>query len=145
MAGTQYHGDRTVAETFAALNENAHSVLVDVRSEAEWVHVGIPQVPGNEDRILFHEWKAFGAEAPHQEFGATLSSIFVKKGLDQNADIYFLCRSGVRSQSAAIVMTALGYRHCLNVVDGFEGPLDAAGHRGFVSGWKAQGLPWVQT
>jgi adenylosuccinate synthase len=34
--------------------------------------------------------------------------------------------------------------HAFNVADGFEGPVDAEGHRGTVAGWKAEGLPWRQ-
>jgi rhodanese-related sulfurtransferase len=56
----------------------------------------------------------------------------------------FLCRSGVRSRDAAIAMTAAGFKACYNVASGFEGDKDAAGHRGTVSGWKVDGLPWMQ-
>ena len=37
-----------------------------------------------------------------------------------------------------------GFPHVFNVATGFEGPMDAEGHRGTVSGWKADGLPWKQ-
>jgi hypothetical protein len=30
------------------------------------------------------------------------------------------------------------------VLEGFEGPLDDAHHRGTVSGWRMEGLPWEQ-
>jgi hypothetical protein len=30
------------------------------------------------------------------------------------------------------------------VADGFEGPVDGAGHRGSAAGWKASGLAWRQ-
>ncbi|MEO1283044.1 MAG: rhodanese-like domain-containing protein, partial [Pseudomonadota bacterium] len=36
------------------------------------------------------------------------------------------------------------HANCVNVADGFEGPLDPARHRGTVAGWKKIGLPWVQ-
>ena len=54
-------------------------------------------------------------------------------------------RSGARSAAAAKAMTAAGYSTCLNVADGFEGPLDAQAKRGSAGGWKAAGLPWRQT
>jgi len=41
-------------------------------------------------------------------------------------------------------MTALGYKHCYNIAEGFEGDKDDAGHRGTIGGWKVHGLPWVQ-
>jgi len=64
---------------------------------------------------------------------------------DKDAPLLFLCRSGARSAAAAKAMTAAGYSTCLNVADGFEGPLDANGKRGSAAGWKATGLPWRQT
>ena len=45
---------------------------------------------------------------------------------------------------AAEAMAAAGYRHCLNVAEGFEGPMDADRHRGQIAGWKFEGLDWVQ-
>ena len=64
---------------------------------------------------------------------------------DKAAPLLFLCRSGVRSAAAAKAMTAAGYATCLNVSDGFEGPLDGDARRGTSRGWKASGLPWRQT
>ena len=45
---------------------------------------------------------------------------------------------------AAQAAQAAGFPHAFNVADGFEGPVDAACHRGTVAGWKAEGLPWRQ-
>ena len=44
---------------------------------------------------------------------------------------------------AAEAATAAGIGPSYNVLDGFEGGLDAEGHRGAV-GWRALGLPWRQ-
>ncbi|MDJ0930903.1 rhodanese-like domain-containing protein [Breoghania sp.] len=63
----------------------------------------------------------------------------------QDEPIYFLCRSGVRSRAAAIVMTEAGYKNYFNVANSFEGPLDEHCHRGTLGGWKHQGLPWRQS
>jgi rhodanese-related sulfurtransferase len=65
-------------------------------------------------------------------------------GSDRNAPVYFICRSGARSRSAAQALTAAGYTRCYNVAGGFEGDVDAQGHRGRTNGWKASDLPWVQ-
>ena len=91
------------------------------------------------------EWQSFPPSGPNLEFADAVSSVLAKKGLDQSASIYFLCRSGARSQAAAIALTQAGYTNCFNISDGFEGPLDADGHRGTQSGWKAAGLPWTQS
>ena len=59
-----------------------------------------------------------------------------------DAPLVFVCRSGVRSVAAARAATAAGLGPSFNVLDGFEGELDADGHRG--PGWRADGLPWRQ-
>ena len=42
-------------------------------------------------------------------------------------------------------MTAEGYARCYNVAGGFEGDRNGDGHRGSSNGWKAAGLPWLQS
>ena len=54
-----------------------------------------------------------------------------------------LCRSGVRSVSAAKRATELGIE-AYNILEGFEGDADADGHRGRKGGWRLRGLPWKQ-
>ena len=58
--------------------------------------------------------------------------------------VIFLCRSGNRSIPAAEAATAAGIAPSYNMLEGFEGQLDADGHRG-VTGWRAEGLPWKQS
>jgi len=67
-----------------------------------------------------------------------------KTGYRPGAPLFFLCRSGARSRAAAIALTEAGYGPCFNIKDGFEGALDTKRHRGAL-GWKAAGLPWLQT
>ena len=66
-------------------------------------------------------------------------------GLPKDAEILCICRSGARSASAASALTQAGYTNAWNVAEGFEGDKDASGHRGSIGGWKAAGLPWVQS
>lgn len=139
-----YAGDRSVTEVFDSLKADGSAILVDVRTNAEWTFVGIPDLSKLEKEVILAEWQGFPSNGPHEGFASQLSDALTQKGLDQNAAIFFLCRSGVRSKAAAIAMTALGYKNCYNVAGGFEGGHDAEGHRGSVSGWKAQGLPWSQ-
>jgi rhodanese-related sulfurtransferase len=78
---------------------------------------------------------------PNPEFVAALSAALP----DKEAPLLFICRSGARSAAAAKAMSAAGYSTCLNVAEGFEGPLDGSAKRGTAGGWKAAGLPWRQT
>jgi rhodanese-related sulfurtransferase len=45
---------------------------------------------------------------------------------------------------AAEVATKAGFTKVFNVLEGFEGEIDAQQHRGGSDGWRFQGLPWVQ-
>ena len=38
-----------------------------------------------------------------------------------------------------------GFGEVINVLEGFEGSLDEAHHRGEINGWRKEGLPWEQT
>jgi rhodanese-related sulfurtransferase len=126
-----YAGAVTPAEAHALVQSGAR--LVDVRTRAEWEWVG--QVPGAV-RIEWNTWPGGRNAAFPDELKAALP--------DTEAPVLFLCRSGGRSHSAATVAAQLGYRRALNVLEGFEGDKDAAGHRGSVGGWKKAGLPWSQ-
>lgn len=140
-----YAGDVTAQEAFNELSSQPDTVLVDVRTQAEWAFVGLPDLRPIGKEAVLAEWQSFPSAGPNPDFAAAVSDLLVKKGLDQTAPIYFLCRSGARSRSAAIAMTQAGHSRCFNISDGFEGPLDADGHRGTQSGWKAAGLPWIQS
>ncbi len=135
-----YAGDRNPSEAWEVLRSDPSANLVDVRSEAEWAFVGIPDLTpiGKETQLL--AWQHFPTTQVNQDFVAQLTA----KVPDKEAPLFFLCRSGQRSQSAAITATAAGYRECYNVAEGFEGGHDAEGHRGRVNGWKVRDLPWCQ-
>ena len=52
----------------------------------------------------------------------------------------FLCRSGVRSDGAARLAAGAGYSNCYNILEGFEGGIDArTGRRGTLGGWRLAG------
>lgn len=135
-----YAGDVDPTEAWKRLSEDERAKLVDVRSQAEWSFVGVPDLSGAGKRPLFLQWQVYPAMAQNQAFVDELA----KAVPDKDAPLYFLCRSGGRSRAAAVAMTAAGYRHCFNVSDGFEGNPDASRHRGRIAGWKAAGLPWTQ-
>lgn len=134
-----YAGDVTVQQAWAALQENPKAVLVDVRTQAEWAFVGVPDVSGLGKRTVLAEWFSFPTMAPNTRFVEQLR----EAGIDDDAELLFICRSGQRSIDAAEAATAAGYAKAYNILDGFEGGIDAQGHRGSV-GWRAAGLPWRQ-
>jgi rhodanese-related sulfurtransferase len=140
MNDKSYAGDVMPADAYAALQDQADAVLVDVRTEPEWQFVGLPDLSPIGKQALLAQWQTFPGGVPNADFAADCEAAGLKKG----QPVYFLCRSCVRSMHAAAAMTALGFGPCYNIAQGFEGDKDAQGHRGRVGGWKVAGLPWRQ-
>ena len=135
------------SEAWGILRDDQNSVLVDVRSAAEWGFVGVPDVSELGKSVLLVEWAQFPGMVPNPDFVGDLKE---KLGRSAPSQLLFLCRSGVRSLSAAnAVARAYGEDGlpilCINVAEGFEGDLDVLKHRGMLSGWKARGLAWRQS
>ena len=127
--------DTTGVAAAVALNECAagRARLVDVRTRAEWDWVG--RIPGTVEI----EWMSYPGNQPNPNFVAQL-----KKQVDPESLLMFICRSGARSSNAARVATENGYTDCYNVLEGFEGDKDANGQRNRIGGWRKAGLPWQQ-
>ena len=129
-----------------ALSSDPDALLIDVRTSAEWNEIGRPDLSSlGEGRIAFIEWQTKPAMAVNPLFASEASAAIEKAGAKT---VYFICRSGVRSQHAGLLMseqgTANGAVECVNVAEGFEGDPDAAGQRGRINGWQAHGLPWTR-
>jgi len=122
-------------QAWEVLQSNAGAVLVDVRSKVEHAFVGHP--PG----AIHIAWK----EAPDWQVNNQFVADVKKVATNPNAPVLLLCRSGQRSLDAAKALENAGYQHLINIVDGFEGSLDANKHRGNLGGWRFVGLPWEQS
>ena len=134
-------------EAWEELKSEPRTVLVDVRTKAEWSYVGFPDLEDLGKQVIRIEWLAFPEMSVNPEFTGELFSQLGDKFPDR---IYFICRSGVRSLDAAEyvadVITEIGRSTvCINVAEGFEGDIDSEKHRGTLNGWKMRGLPWRQT
>ena len=129
-----YFGAVTPQEAFTLLSQVPNARLIDVRTQPEWEYVG--RVP--ESTLI--EWNTYPSGTRNPAF---LEQLQAAAG-DREAPVLFICRSGQRSDSAARVAAAAGYAMAFNVLDGFEGPKDSAGHRSTLGGWRKAGLPWVQ-
>mgnify|MGYP000322975343 CR=1 FL=1 len=107
--------------------------LVDVRTAEERKFVG--HVPGT----VHVAWATGTALTRNPRFARELESKVKKDGI-----VLLLCRSGKRSALAAEVAAKAGFTRVFNVLEGFEGEIDANQHRGGGDGWRFHGLPWVQ-
>jgi rhodanese-related sulfurtransferase len=123
-----------------ALRTDPDAVLVDVRTDAEWNYVGIPDLSEAGKQPVLIPWQVF----PTMQVNGNFTEHLERAGATPDHKIYFLCRSGVRSVAAAQAAQAAGFAQSFNIANGFEGPPDAEGHRGHIAGWKAEGLPWRQ-
>ena len=107
--------------------------LVDVRTLEERKYVG--HVPGSQ-----HVAWASGTNL-------TRNPRFVREleaAVGKDATVLLLCRSGKRSDLAADAAAKAGFTSVFNVLEGFEGEIDALQQRGHSDGWRQHGLPWVQ-
>jgi rhodanese-related sulfurtransferase len=132
LSSLPYRGAVTPSEAYA-LQQAGAARIVDVRTRFEAEYVG--RIPDTAQI----EWRALGAAGPNPAFLDELAKI---GGPDEN--YLFLCRSGVRSHAAALAAAAAGYSGAFNILEGFEGDLDAEKHRGSSGGWRFRGLPWIQ-
>ncbi|APH59739.1 Sulfide dehydrogenase precursor [Granulibacter bethesdensis] len=129
-----------VVDAWSALKTDPEARLVDVRTDVEWVFVGIPDLSSIRQKPALINWQVY----PQMQVNPRFVDELRQAGLTPEHHIYFLCRSGARSMAAAIAAREAGYEHVYNIAEGFEGPVDANGHRGVAAGWKAEGLPWQQ-
>ena len=133
-------------EACKLLQSDPDAVLIDVRTRAEWVFVGLPDLSASDRPLWPLEWVAYPDMARNLEFVSELAARMDGK---LPTRLFFICRSGARSMAAAqSVAASLAEQgaavQCTNIAEGFEGDLDQNGHRGRVNGWKMRGLPWRQ-
>ena len=130
--GLSYAGGVSPAQAWA-LVQAGQAVLVDVRSAEERKFVG--HVPAS----VHVPWATGTSLTRNPRFARELQA---KVG--QNTVVLLLCRSGKRSVLAAQAAAQIGMPNVLNVLEGFEGELNAQQQRGALDGWRFHGLPWEQ-
>lgn len=131
-----YAGAVTPDEAYQLLKSDPAVKLVDVRTNAERDWVGRVTIPDAQHAAV--QWSTWPGGVPNPDFLAQLSAVAGKDEV-----LLFLCRSGVRSRHSAKLATENGYTHCYDILEGFEGDKDSAGHRKTVGGWCKAGLPWM--
>jgi rhodanese-related sulfurtransferase len=131
-ANLPYAGGLTPVEAWELFSSGA-AVLVDVRTAEERKFVG--HVPDS----VHVPWATGTAMTRNPRFVRELEAK-VKK--DQV--VLLLCRSGKRSALAAEAATKAGFTKAFNVLEGFEGEINAQQRRGADGGWRHHGLPWIQ-
>jgi rhodanese-related sulfurtransferase len=124
----------TPQQAFEELQANPNTLLIDCRTEAEFYYVGHPI-----DAVNI-EWNT----EPDFEINPHFSEEVLRMAGRKDRPIILICRSGKRSNEAGLSLESHGFSHVRNVLEGFEGELDAEHHRGTLGGWRMRGLPWRQ-
>src|SRR5271163_3454381 len=110
-----YAGDLLAVDAYALLEGEASSILIDVRTKAEWAYVGTPDLHGLRKTPLFLEWQSYPSMAVDANFAARLEAQLQSAGVERGASLVFLCRSGARSRGAATALTNAGWGPWFNV------------------------------
>src|SRR6478735_2467866 len=84
-----YAGDLTPQDAWAKLEDGA--ILVDVRTEGEWAHIGIPDTKATDNDPLFIQW-TFPGGIPNPDFVEQLKQ---QTPEDTRVELLFLCRAGL--------------------------------------------------
>lgn len=125
------------------LQGNPRAILVDVRSNMEYLFVGHPVGAIHVPWIDEPDWQI----NPHfvtQIRKLLLGGVCAADGDISCAPVVLICRSGKRSLEAGKLLVKNGFNEVYNVDEGFEGDLDTSHHRSSMGGWRFRGLPWEQ-
>ncbi len=129
------------------------AMFIDIRTRGEVSYTGMATVVDAHVPLLEHPTNAPWDEKAgrfrleyNNDFDTEVARRMATKGLDKEAPVILICRSGDRSSKAVNLLAELGYKKVYTVVDGFEGDVAKdgpdAGKR-VVNGWKNAGLPWT--
>jgi rhodanese-related sulfurtransferase len=143
----------TPQEAYDMMQKEGDKVLfVDVRTPEELYFVGYPTVVDKNVPLAYVDYSKFKknkkgkvvkfASKMNDKFVPEVEAALKEKGLDKNAPIILMCRSGHRAAKAAKILDKAGYKNVYNLDQGFEGDKDKQKHR-TVNGWKNAGLPYT--
>ena len=143
MAEEQHHVIQLSCQrAWEMLEENPRAVLVDVRSNMEYLFIGHPKGSISIPWIDEPDWKINPDFAPAVR-KLLLGGLSCHEG-GECAPVILICRSGKRSLEAGELLLREGFFDVYNVEEGFEGELDEHHHRSTTGGWRYRGLPWEQ-
>ncbi len=132
----------TPQQAWQMIQDEPRALLVDVRSDMEYLFVGHPVGAIHIPWIDYPDWKLnpnFVTEVRKLLLGGLSHD-----GSGSSAPVLLICRSGKRSLEAGIALIKDGFTDVYNIKDGFEGDLDEHHHRNTRGGWRHAGLPWEQ-
>ncbi|MDH5395130.1 MAG: rhodanese-like domain-containing protein [Gammaproteobacteria bacterium] len=132
----------SATEGYNLIKSDPRALLIDVRSNMEFLFIGHPVGAISIPWIDEPDWVI----NPH--FAAEIRKLILG-GLDHdreghNVPIVLICRSGKRSLEAGKLLLNEGFHDVYNIAEGFEGELNEQHHRSTLGGWRFENLPWEQ-
>ena len=96
----------TCQEAWEIITQDENSILIDVRTEAEWKSVGKPKL-NNPNQLLLNSLKT----SPSMLFNKDFMEILLQKTANKSKK-FFLCRSGIRSAESCQLALNNGIKDC---------------------------------
>lgn len=134
--------DLAPKQAYQLVHDDPRAVLIDIRSNMEFLFVGHPKGAVHVPWIDEPDWEV----NPHfvTEVRQVMLGGVVCEGAEGCAPVILICRSGKRSLDAGKKLLEAGFKEVYHVTEGFEGELDDDHHRSSLGGWRFHGLPWEQ-
>lgn len=129
-------------EAWNIMQKEPRAVMIDVRSDMEFLFVGHPVGAIHIPWIDYPDWRL------NPDFVTEVRKLILggicHEDSNSGVPILLICRSGKRSLEAGNLLLKEGFCDVYNVAEGFEGELDEEHHRSTRGGWRHHGLPWEQ-
>ncbi len=128
-------------EAWDIVQQDSRALLIDIRSNMEFLFVGHPRGAVHVPWIDEPDWDV----NPH--FVRDIRQLMLGGVCEQETGtppVILICRSGKRSAEAGKALLEAGLHNICHVDEGFEGELDDSHHRSSLGGWRYRGLPWEQ-
>jgi rhodanese-related sulfurtransferase len=129
-------------EAWEIMQNEPRTVMIDVRSDMEFLFVGHPVGAIHIPWIDYPDWR-LNPDFVTEVRKLVLGGVCYEKP-NSGVPILLICRSGKRSLEAGNLLVREGFCDVYNVAEGFEGELDEKHHRSTQGGWRFHGLPWEQ-
>lgn len=98
------------------LKQYKESYLIDVRTDFEWDNFGFPDLSGISKNLIKESWSFY----PSMEYNENFYKNIKEHIKHDNPIMIFICKSGIRSLSAANYMIQKNYINCYNITSGFN-------------------------
>ena len=131
----------TPQEAQKVIQHDTRALLVDIRSNMEYLFVGHPVGAIHVPWIDEPNWEI------NPNFVREIRQLMLGGVCEADVGcppVVLICRSGKRSKEAGELLIQSGIKNVAHIDEGFEGDLDENHQRSTVGGWRFRGLPWEQ-